>query len=133
MRSTARKVFLRIAGDADLGRLREAMASDDVRDLSAALRSCRERATPKLLGVSGGAKRLLLAVPRSLDGSRLAEKVREVAGDQATAVPGAWHEALVCYEAESLTLDRIAGRFLRVRPDCHELASRLHTRIDVSW
>ncbi len=133
MRSAARKVFLHCVRDADLARLREAMTAEGVRELTAPLRSCRDRATPKLLGLTGGAKRLLLAAPRSLDGERLGEKFREAIGDPATAVPGAWHEALVCYEAESLTLDRIAGRFLRVRPDCQELASRLHTRIDVSW
>jgi hypothetical protein len=133
MRSAARKVLLRCVRDANLSRLSEALAGGDTRGLSVFLQSCCDLASPKLLKLSGGAQRLLLAVPESLDASRLGAEVHRLSGDPPTLVPEGWQEPLICYEAESLALDRLSARFLQGRPDCRELASRLHTRVDVSW
>jgi hypothetical protein len=133
MRVAARKVLLRCVRDADLARLSEAFAGSGARGMSAFLQSCRESATPKLLKFSGGAKRLLLAVPERLDGAGLGEEVYRMWGDQPTLAPGGWHETVLCYEAQSLAMDRVCNRFLQSRPDCRELAARLHTRVDVGW
>jgi hypothetical protein len=132
MRVLAREVILRCGRDATVSRLREALAGDNVRGLSVAIERSSDAATPKLPSFRDGARRLLLAVPEGLDLARLGAEVGTAAGEDPTTVAGSWQEAMLCYEVEQLTLDEIA-RFLTSRPDCEELAARLHTRIDVNW
>ena len=133
MRLAARKVLLQCVRDADLAWLRESLSGDSARSLDALLEHCRESAMPRLLPSTGGALRWLLVVPEGLDGARLAEEVQRSWGDRPTVIPGEWGETLLCCEAERLALARVCGRLLQSRPDCRELASRLHSRLDVNW
>ena len=48
-------------------------------------------------------------------------------------IAGADDSVLLCYDAENLPLRRVAAAVLDGRFASLELASRLQTRIDVSW
>jgi hypothetical protein len=48
-------------------------------------------------------------------------------------VTGTDNGVLLCYEAEQLSLRRVAAAVLDQRFQNVEVADRLHTRIDVSW
>jgi hypothetical protein len=50
-----------------------------------------------------------------------------------TVIANAENEVLFCYEGEQLVLRRVANALLGQRRQNVELASRLHTRIDVQW
>ncbi|NUQ64996.1 MAG: hypothetical protein HUU20_21235, partial [Pirellulales bacterium] len=133
MRGLARKAILRCGSNATISGLREALAGNNLQGLAVALECSSEAAAPKLPGSCRGGRRLLLAVPEGLDPARLGAEVRTVSGEVPTAIAGSWQETMLCHEVEQLALEDIAPRFLRSRSDCEEIASRLHTRIDVNW
>jgi hypothetical protein len=101
------------------------------------LRGSLEAALPKLLG-SGGAIRLLLMVPcgtaeSDARAATLRSAVEKECQQIATLVPSADGDVVFCYEAESLPLEQVAAELIDHRPDYAEVASRLHTRVDVPW
>jgi hypothetical protein len=132
MRSAARRILLRVNQDIRQAHLRELLAAGGRGALSRALEEWLGAATPKLLS-AGGAKRLFLAAPQGLDAAALKRELHQVSGDEAAVACDARGEATLCYEVEQLSLEGVEAAFLRRRPDCQELASRLHTRIDVDW
>jgi len=60
---------------------------------------------------------------------RLADKAR--AG--VATLPGMRDDLFLCCELEGLDLNALAARLASSHPDVTEMASRLHTRIDVEW
>ena len=70
MRAAARTAFLRCAKHAAVSRLRDGLTDGDDQELSIALQECCDAAAPKLPDLNGGAKRLVLAIPKDLDASR---------------------------------------------------------------
>ena len=133
MRSAARNVILDFAKQATLSRLNESLSGTGTDGLKATLLDSIEAATPKLMTDAGGAKRLLLVAPADSDTSRLEDEVRQASQEEPALVRAADGNVLLCYEVEQLPLERITTRFIRSRPDCQELATRLHNRIDVKW
>lgn len=133
LRVEARKVALGCVKDFASSRLREASKKSGDLKLLAQLHQCLEAATPDLLTAGGGGKRLLLVAPHDTDASCLREEVERASGDRPTVVCDPLGELLLCYEAEHVGMDGVFARFIRSRPDCQDLASRLHTRVDISW
>jgi hypothetical protein len=133
MRVEARKVVLRYFRDIAWSRLREASKEGGDSGLPARLHQCLEAAAPDLLAIGGGGKRLLLVVPNDADASCLREEVEGASGDQATVVRDPQGDPQLCCEAEHLGMEGVYARFIKSRPDCQDLASRLHTRVDISW
>ena len=76
---------------------------------------------------------MLLVAPNDADASCLREEVERASEDEATLVCDPQGELLLCYEAEDVGMEGVYARFIRSRPDCQDLASRLHTRVDISW
>ena len=96
------------------------------------LRKCLKVATPRLLEC-GGAKRLLVSVSKELDSSRLRDEIRQVSNDEPTVVSVEDGDMTLCYEAEQISLESVASKLIDNRPDYAQMASRLHTRVDVNW
>jgi hypothetical protein len=85
------------------------------------------------LSQCGGARRLLLAAPNEFPLERLLREVGGEVGETPTVVADAENRVLFCYEAEQLSLRRVAAALLDRRFQNVEIAARLHTRIDVNW
>lgn len=90
-----------------------------------------QRALPRLPDC-GGARRLLLVVPRGSDPNLPASYEKE-----AGLVPSvAWDsdaDWTVCYEWEQLSLVHAAAALIDYRSDYADAATRMHTRTDVTW
>ena len=91
-----------------------------------------QAATPSLPHC-GGARRLLLLTPIDLSAAELIRRIREETPTPPTVVADKENEVLLCYEMEQLLLRRVAAAVLDQRFQNVEVASRLHTRIDVQW
>jgi hypothetical protein len=85
------------------------------------------------LSTCGGARRLLLLAPADLSPEQLVRQLGDKACAVASVVTGTDNGVLLCYEAEQLSLRRVAAAVLDQRFQNVEVADRLHTRIDVSW
>jgi hypothetical protein len=82
----------------------------------------------------GADRRLLLVVaPEGLSPAQLAEQLGSEASQPPTVVADENSDMLLCCELERLPLDRVAAAVLDGRFHNLEVASRLHTRIDVQW
>lgn len=89
--------------------------------------------TPHLIDC-GGSVRLLCATPRR--SKPLDVIVDAIAGhceQRANVIPSTLGELVCCMEAENIPLDNIAMHLIHGRPDSLELATRLHSRTDISW
>ncbi len=91
-----------------------------------------QAATPSLPHC-GGARRLLLLTPNDLPSAELIRRVHDEVPTSPTVVADKENEVLLCYEMEQLPLPRVAAAVLDQRFQNVEVASRLHTRIDVQW
>lgn len=89
-------------------------------------------ATPRLSNC-GGARRLLLVAPEEVPSARLAEQLGDDLSELPTVIVDAQNNVLVCFEVEQLALRRVAMAVLDGRYQNVEVASRLHTRVDVAW
>jgi hypothetical protein len=89
-------------------------------------------ATPRL-SACGGGRRLLLATAENLSPAQLLPQLGAEAGQASTVLDDAENGALLCYEAEQLSLRHVTAAVLDQRSQYAELASRLHTRVDVTW
>ncbi len=78
-------------------------------------------------------RRLLLVTPDDLSPVELLKQISNEVLQPPTAVADKENEVLLCYEMEQLPLRRVAAAVLDHRFQNVEVASRLHTRIDVSW
>jgi hypothetical protein len=130
LRRTARSAILRVLEQLALEKIAagEAGPQASIYSLGSGLRA----ATPRLPQCGGG-KRLLLLAPRGCASPPLLDQLRGKAGGPPTAVCNAENDLLLCYEAQDLSLRRVAQAVLDHRLECVEVASRLHTRIDVPW
>jgi hypothetical protein len=81
----------------------------------------------------GGGRRLLLLTPTDLSAADLIRRIHEETPTPPTVVADKENEVLLCYEMEQLPLRRVAAAVLDQRFQNVEVASRLHTRIDVQW
>ena len=81
----------------------------------------------------GGARRFLLAAPANLSPLQLADQLAAKVQQRPTVIANAEDDVLLCCEMEQLSLRRMARAVLGGRYQNVEIASRLHTRIDVPW
>lgn len=89
-------------------------------------------ARPKALE-HGGARRLLLWLPREADHERLRQAIDSGFQEKSSVALGIAGEAVFCYEAEQIPLPRLAAGLIEYRRDLAEAAARLHSRQDVPW
>jgi len=90
------------------------------------------RALPGLSDCGGG-RRLCISAPAQLDRQALARCVADDGGDQATFIENDGRDIVVCHEIEDVPIENVVGRLIGHRHDLFEIASRIHTRIDVEW
>lgn len=109
------------------------IVSRDVSDLGAkVVQELIHQARP-CFAESGGAQRLLVITPDSLQDGRLADEIQRATGQEPTSVPDQDGDVVVCYDREQVALAQIAARLIGTRRDYIEIARRLHTRTDVEW
>jgi serine/threonine protein kinase len=99
---------------------------------SAGLHTCLNMATARLL-VCGAAKRLLLIAPENANAEAARQAVEQQYHEQPTVVVDSGGDIVLCQEAEQLSLQAVAAYLANHRDQIPQLASRLHTRIDVQW
>lgn len=99
---------------------------------SAGLHTCLNMATARLL-VCGAAKRLLLITPENANGEVARQAVEQQYREQPTVVVDSDGDIVLCQEAEQLSLRAVAAYLADQRDQVSQLASRLHTRVDVNW
>ncbi|MBN2023950.1 MAG: protein kinase [Pirellulales bacterium] len=133
LRTAARTTIAEALGRLDVaGRLltsgRATGEADEGGDL---VRSALELARPTI-AVGGGARRLLVVCPEQAAGA-LAAAVRDRGQSNPAVVVDRSGEVIVCWEIGRLSANRLAASLVVDRPDCAELAARLHTRLDVAW
>jgi hypothetical protein len=97
-----------------------------------ALRDLVETAAPRWLS-AGGSRRFALIGPQSPAIPLLKAAFREGLGLSLSIVCDDRDGWAICCEAEGLSLARVAASLLAQRPQCADIASRLHTRRDVTW
>lgn len=91
-----------------------------------------DKSKPKLMDC-GGAKRVLMVVGDESDLVPMKRDIEQATGDSVTALTCPGSDVLLCCEMERVPLDNIAASLIGGRREYVELASRLHTRIDVEW
>jgi serine/threonine protein kinase len=133
MRSHARNVIRRLIENVALARVQAAVAGSGSASLATRLENGVKAVTREPLESCGGARRLLLAGPDPAVLSPLRERLQQVTGESVTTIQTPEREILLCCEAEQISFESVATRLLTSQPNCRELASRLHTRIDVDW
>jgi hypothetical protein len=89
-------------------------------------------ATPGLLRV-GGSKRLFVMAPRGSYTDRLCYAIETISQDEPTLCSEDSETVMVCYEGEDISWEGVETMLIRQRPDCPEMAERLHTRINIDW
>ncbi len=101
------------------------------------IRRCLEGARP-VLPPCGGKRRLFCILPaesaQKLTSETLAAQIGPAEFQQApTVVPDASGDVVLLYETGELSLKHAAAALIDSRVDLAEVASRLHTRADVTW
>lgn len=99
---------------------------------SAGLNTCLNMAIPRLLAC-GAAKRLLLVIPENANGEGVRQAVQQQLHEQPTMVFDSDGDIVLCQEAEQLSPRAVAAHLADQREQIPQLASRLHTRVDVNW
>ena len=80
-----------------------------------------------------GAKRLMLLSPEDFASAGLQEKIQQIEGETITTMNTSRRHVFLCCEGEQIGFDSVAARLMMSQPDCKELSSRLHARMDVPW
>jgi len=96
------------------------------------LAECLDAARPRLLAC-GGAKRLLVVLPKGSSQARPIEILHHEMNETPSVVENCEGDFILCYEAEQVSLTQAAVSFIDGRSDLAEAALRLHTRNDVNW
>jgi len=96
------------------------------------LNACIATARPPLVDCGGG-QRLLAIVPQSGNSGPLQETISAKLDPPATILAGTEADLVLVFEQQELSLPHVAARLIEGRKDFVEIASRLHTRVDVSW
>ena len=131
LHSTARSLILRLFQDVTLREIKvsgEGKPSDSIFSLGAGAKAADPR-----LSDCGGARRLLLIAPGSTASVQLVEQLGDGIRELPTVVTDAENDVILCYEGEQVPLRQVAATVLDQRPQIADIASRLHTRIDVPW
>ena len=131
LRRTARGTILQTLKKVNL-RIIAASWEESPRGPVFSLTAGLKAATPQLC-CCGGARRLLLVAPETVSPAPLVERLRHDAQSTPTVVANAEEDVLLCYEVEQLPLRHVAAAVLDRRFQNVEVATRLHTRIDVPW
>lgn len=95
-------------------------------------RSLCKDAWPQLLRC-GGKVRALLCLPDQTEDTTLARLLESQERQLPNVVSATSGSLVLAYEAHAIPISAVAFALLQDRPDCIEYASRLHTRVDVSW
>ena len=130
MRGEARSQILEVLKQAPQDQAAAASERDDERALN--LRACLDAARPRL-NRCGGSQRLVAISPKSMAESALMDALGQVASPAAMAVRDTDADLVLCYEAQELWIPHVAARLIGERGDLVHIASRLHTRSDVTW
>ncbi len=113
-------------GDAVLGKNADAEAQ------ASRLTACQQLARPATLDC-GGSQRMLALVPEGAGGQPLVEAMQARLTPAPTVIASQEVDLVLCYEQQELSLPHVAERLITGRNDYTEIASRLHTRVDVNW
>ncbi len=132
MRGLARQVVYRACRDDSFEFLQEALMGSDQAQVGELIRRCLEQATPELV-VLGGSKRLLVSAPGQLDQNKMVRFLGDAIQEAASIAYQPNGDLYFCYELEDLPWVGLQSKLVRQRHDCQELASRLHTRINLEW
>ena len=92
-----------------------------------------EASMPRILSRTGGAARLLVAVPEQSCSNEIAKCLEAQFNENPTIVQATRGDVVVCCEVEQVPLVAVATSLIQSRPDCVDLVTHLHTRTDVSW
>ena len=76
---------------------------------------------------------MLMVVADPSDVAPLKRNVEQATGEGLTALSYEGSHNLLCCEVERVPLDNVAASLIDGRREYAEMASRLHTRIDVKW
>ena len=106
----------------------EEQADNEATMLSDSLASAK----PRLLRC-GGAKRLLMMLPRGSTHVRPIEILHEQMNETPSVTQNHDGDFVLCYEVERISLTQAAVTIIEERRDFAEFAGRLHTRTDVAW
>ncbi len=131
MRAVARTAVVNAMRQLDVA---DVLFHDDgaERDEVATLKDCLAAAWPKLLPC-GGAKRLLLMLPKGSTQVRPIEILHQQLHETPSVTDNCDGDFILCYEAEQISLTQVAVTLIGGRPDLAEAGRRLHTRSDVTW
>ena len=122
-------------------KMREALKDLDVADMFAdndpqqtrkSLKDHLDAALPQL-NKCGGSRRLLLVLPQEATDSPLPELVQRELDVAPSVVFDSVDDVTICYEFERISLPIVAAALVDNRPEYIEIASRLHSRTDVTW
>jgi hypothetical protein len=91
------------------------------------------RQAHSLAETPGTGRRLFVVLPPSLPRESARAQVAQVIEDEPTLLSASPEDACVGYEIEGLNTELVQRRLLIRSPGCAELASRLHSRVDVVW
>ena len=130
MRGVARVTVVNIMKQLDVADV--LFHDDSLQAEVATLAECLAAAKPRLLAC-GGAKRLLLMLPKGSTQVRPIEILHQEMHEIPSVVENCDGDFILCYEVEQISLTQAAVTLIDERRDLAEAASRLHTRTDVSW
>ena len=128
---TARAIVLRALKEVTLCEIR-AQSEGKSQEPLFSVRHGLAAATPRL-SKCGGGRRLLLVVPDGFSTDEFLRQLGDAVGPKTTLLTDADSDLRWCCETEQVGLKRVASLLLDGRYQAVELASRLHTRIDVPW
>jgi hypothetical protein len=97
------------------------------------LKEVVDQAQPRLLTKCGGARRIVVCQPATEGGDRLGHAIRETFRLEPMLVVGDDPDLVICCEAERIPLDSIADALTEEWIELPQMASRVRTRIDVTW
>jgi serine/threonine protein kinase len=100
---------------------------------AASLKTVLQQAQSPLYSNYGGAQRLLLACPGGETTGNIKQKVEAALQMTPSVAQTSSPEIIFCYEVERIPLQRIAAQLLENYDECRAIASKLRTRIDMSW
>ncbi len=130
LRHAARGVLLGVLREMDVTRL--LLCPPDARIANESLETYLDTLAPEL-SACGGAKRLLVVLPEGLASDSVREAVSERVVQGPSVVCDPDFDLVLCWEVEQLPLSSVAASLIDCRVDYAQVASRLHTRIDVRW
>lgn len=106
----------------------DSQQGDDVTKFAESLTA----AQPRLMRC-GGARRLLVMLPRESAAARPLHILREQLGESPSMSHSSDGDFVLCHEVEQISLTQAAVTLVDGRCDLIEFADRLHTRSDIAW